>query len=505
MLSSTLHWKPLVNGNSGFIPRAYSDFIERFVGELKRPDGTVTPRISHVSAETARLLQQIGVRYLVFHRAQYQDEDWPAVASQLDGLGESGILTAAGEHGGDVVYLLAPAIPPLESPELRLFAPTLMTPETDWAPWIAIESVKGSPAVLALTRPSLLETTWYDADGKRLWSGRYRLPLPVVLDEPRLLCDATECLTARSFDDPSRLPPPRSTAPWQPATPGHYVVRLRLTGDFPLSCHVDLDIVEDAAEVWSRSREHPYRWAECVAGHDNPINSPGALPFELSPPSVTLIDEMAALDIALTTRHDEEVRGWFTLAPPGSSEPWNEAVYQSPVQQKLVPAEEPTAFEWQEPVGSEVTPGVYGLTVWFHQRGPTGWEHATGGDIELAPVIVDEDRTVRWAGPIRVRLAETVPPLQPGRSARLELAVDGTSDRIDCAATWTLFSESQITASGNAGECEAPDVALPATISPGHYRLQIEAHAEQEDQTHLSDAVSIPVTVTEISASNGRR
>ena len=48
MFWSTLHWKPLVNGNSGFIPRAYSDFIERFVGEVERPDGSTTPRISHL-------------------------------------------------------------------------------------------------------------------------------------------------------------------------------------------------------------------------------------------------------------------------------------------------------------------------------------------------------------------------------------------------------------------------------------------------------------------------
>ena len=83
MFWSTLHWKPLVNGNSGFIPWAYSDFIERFVGEIERPDGTSTPRISHLAADTARLLQQVGVRYLVFHRDQYQEADWPAVASAL--------------------------------------------------------------------------------------------------------------------------------------------------------------------------------------------------------------------------------------------------------------------------------------------------------------------------------------------------------------------------------------------------------------------------------------
>jgi hypothetical protein len=505
MFASTFNWNPLVNGNSGFIPRAYSDFIERFVGEIARPDGTTTPRISHVAADTLRLLQQIGVRYLVFHRAQYRTEDWPAVARQLDELVENGAITAAGERGESSIYMLEPALPVVEPPHILLFAPTLMTPDTTWAPWVGIESPSGTPSVLALTRPSLLETTWHDAAGKRLWSGMWRLPLPVVMDDPRLVCGATECLTSRPFDDLGRLPPLDDDGSWRPQTPGHYVVRLRLTGDYPLECQVDLDVVADTTEVWARSRERSHRWAVCDTSHGNPINNPGALPFALSPPSVTLVDDRAVLDIALTARNDEEVRGWFTLAPPGSPEPWHDAVYQSPVQQKLVPGDEPTAFEWQEPVGADVAPGVYGFTVWFHRRGPAGWEHAAGGDIELAPVVVDDDHTLRWAGPIRVRLVSDVEPLRPGRTTRLALDVDGTSDRVRCTASWTLASASRVVASGNAGACLAPEVAVPATLPPGHYRLQVDVFAAQEDELRLSDAISLPVTVVEPSFAGGPR
>jgi hypothetical protein len=202
------------------------------------------------------------------------------------------------------------------------------------------------------------------------------------------------------------------------------------------------------------------------------------------------------VDIALTSRHDEEVRGWFTLAPPGSSKPWAEAVYQSSVQQKLAPANQLTAFEWQVSVGAEVEPGVYGLTVWFHRRGPSGWEHAAGGDIDLASVIVDDSGTLRWAGPIRVRLASRPGPLPAGQSTRLDLAVNGDSNRLPCTASWRLYTGSELVASGNGGACDELEIALPPTVTPGPYRLQIDAYAANEGDLSLSDAVSIPISVT---------
>jgi len=347
-----------------------------------------------------------------------------------------------------------------------------------------------------LTQPPQLETTWFDDEGKRLWSDVRKLPLPVVMDEPRLLCGMAGCLTSRPFDDLSRLLPPELEGSWQPAETGHYVVRLQLSGDHPLDCRIDLDLVSDAAEVWQRSRDDPYRWAECTAGHRNPVNNPGAVPFDLSPPSITFVRDTAAVDIALTARRDEEVRGWFTLAPPGSSRPWDEAVYQSPVQQKLVSANQTTGFEWQVGLGADLDPGVYGLTVWFHRLGPSGWEHAAGGDLDLAQVIVDDSGSLRWAGPIRVRLASQPGPLPPGESTRLKLAVSGDSNRLRCTASWRLFSERQIVASGNGGGCDEPEIALPTTVAPGRYRLQIDAYAARDGELTLSDAVSIPISVT---------
>lgn len=495
MFWSTRHWLPLVNGNSGFIPRAYSDFIERFVGQLPRADGSLTLPISHVNGDTINLLSQIGVRYIVFHRGQYRQEDWPAVAAQLQQLQEQGRVTPAGDHGESTIYLLNPMLPASKSPNIRLFAPSLITAQTPWSPWLGIEKASESPAVLALTRPAMLETTWYDNDGKQLWQGSQQLPLPVVLDEPRLLCSASDCLTTRPLTDLSRLPPPDSVGSWNPEQPGHYLVRLRLNGDHSLDCTVDVDLVDSDDEVRKRAGDDTYRWAECREDSSNPVNNPGALPFQISPPSVTLYGDSAAVDITLTTRADEEVQGWFILAPPGEPEPWREAVFQSLVQQKLIAASAPSVFEWNAPIGESVAPGIYQLTVWFHRRGDAGWEHAAGGDIALAPIIVDADRTLRWAGPVRATLAGPPDVIVPGRATPIDLTVTGLSPRTACAARWSLYSGDSVVSSGNAGNCRNPEVLLPSSTAVGHYRLQLDLLSGNGDEPRLSDAVSFQTTV----------
>jgi hypothetical protein len=148
---------------------------------------------------------------------------------------------------------------------------------------------------------------------------------------------------------------------------------------------------------------------------------------------------------------------------------------------------------------------VYELTVWFHRRGEDGWEHAAGGDIGLAPIVVDANGHLRWAGPVRVRLAERAGTLAIGRTTPLELAVSGTSREMACSASWRLFQASQVVASGNAGTCDAPEITVPTGVAAGEYRLQIDVFAEREDDVRLSDAVSFSVTVVEANAGRGPR
>ncbi|PYR37790.1 MAG: hypothetical protein DMF93_17255 [Acidobacteria bacterium] len=69
MLQSTTHWMPLVNGYSDYMPR---DFLANVM--------TLAP---FPSRDSLRLLHHRRVRYAVFHRYWYNDENWRDVTMRL--------------------------------------------------------------------------------------------------------------------------------------------------------------------------------------------------------------------------------------------------------------------------------------------------------------------------------------------------------------------------------------------------------------------------------------
>jgi hypothetical protein len=70
MLQSTTHWNPLVNGYSDYIP---PDFLANVM--------TLAP---FPSRDSLKLLEPNRVRYAVFHRYWYNDENWRDVVQRLD-------------------------------------------------------------------------------------------------------------------------------------------------------------------------------------------------------------------------------------------------------------------------------------------------------------------------------------------------------------------------------------------------------------------------------------
>ncbi len=494
MFWSTKHWLPMVNGSSGFIPKPYSDLIEAFTGELSRPDGTRTGRISHVSPVTVGLLRELEVRYLLFHRSRYQAEDWPAVEAGLEAA--AGSIERVGDFDEVAIYALRPTVRRTPPPELTLWSPTLLTPELPWAPLVTVANPAGQPTILSLTEPATLRVTWYNGQGRQLYRGESTMPLPTVVTSDLLLCMIDEC-EAATGEFPDDLPAPEP-AFWQPTDEGHYFIRIELDGDQPLSCLVDLDITDDLDAARDLSPKRPFRWGECAPGTLNPVNNPGAMPFRSTSPSITFAGGMAAVQVPLTSRDDEEVRGWFLLAPPDSAAPWTEPAYQSQVRQRLVRGDEETHFAWLEDIGGAFPRGVYGLTIWFHHREGTTWSHAFGGTYQLAPVVI-EDGAARWAGPVRIALKPQAARFASGRTTRLDLNVDGASGVVECEGVWRLIDpeRGETVAGGHVADCAQPRIAIPAHVEPGHYRLEIDVDAIRDDRRSLSDGLSTLVTVTD--------
>jgi uncharacterized membrane protein len=73
MLQSTTHWKPLVNGYSDYVP---PDFLANVM--------TLAP---FPSRDALQLLDREHVRYAVFHRYWYNDENWRDVTARMQEFG----------------------------------------------------------------------------------------------------------------------------------------------------------------------------------------------------------------------------------------------------------------------------------------------------------------------------------------------------------------------------------------------------------------------------------
>ena len=70
MLGSTYHWQPLINGYSDHIPQDFRD--------------AALPLSSFPSADSFKILEQLGARYVVVHLDLMNDQDRKAIVDRLD-------------------------------------------------------------------------------------------------------------------------------------------------------------------------------------------------------------------------------------------------------------------------------------------------------------------------------------------------------------------------------------------------------------------------------------
>ena len=254
MYWSTVHWKPLVNGISGFTPDGHKDLLAAFRGTLRRADGSAASNVSFVDAGNVALLQQLGVRYLVVHRDRYRDRDWPAVASLLAGLEDN--LTQVGEFGAATIYLVEPPARVAPAPTLTVSVPALAVPGGAWQPIVTVTNGGPDPALFSLTRPLRLETTWYDDRGREVGRDTAWLEVPAVLQPGRRLdCLRRVCAAVRDHDAlPTRPARATSRPEFRPTAPGRYTVRIELRGEVTVRCEGVVDVVgavpRDRVEVW---------------------------------------------------------------------------------------------------------------------------------------------------------------------------------------------------------------------------------------------------------------
>jgi hypothetical protein len=85
MYQSRLHWRPLLNGQSGFFPPWYNDF-QRYANQF--PD-----------AVSIAYLKSRGVRHVVLHEQRYEGSAWRQVERRLAAYGH--LLRPVARFAGD--------------------------------------------------------------------------------------------------------------------------------------------------------------------------------------------------------------------------------------------------------------------------------------------------------------------------------------------------------------------------------------------------------------------
>lgn len=160
---STLHWLPLVNGRSGFMPSSH-DALKVMLGELPGPRGR-------------QYAAALGLRALVVHG----DELSPEERSRWAAVEQAGHLRRLAAFGPDLVYgvdavALAPSL------HVRLAAPDVLAAGTDATVALRLESDGTGPwAQAAPHRVAQGVVKWTSLDSATLHATRVAVTLPLVV------------------------------------------------------------------------------------------------------------------------------------------------------------------------------------------------------------------------------------------------------------------------------------------------------------------------------------
>jgi hypothetical protein len=379
MYWSTLHWKPLVQGYSGFAPPSLEIIQNTFIGDMKRPNGTVAEHVSFVTKDNIGVMQDLGVRYIVLHQFRYKREDWPIVLSYLE---ETGVVERAGQFGETMVYRLQPreGQAELQRANLAIFAPTVATPGQFWEPTVVARNGTNGLSVLSFRRQLELVTTWRDGSGRQVRRDTHRLNLPDLLPPGDLYCSVRLC-PAASGDNAPPAAPGEEQVRLYPEQPGRYTVEFALVGDSTTTQTLEVEVSESAPAPAPDGP--PIAFVSATAAGDS--FAPGAtvgLNLEWS------VRSQPSEDLTLFAQligPDNKVWGQYD-APAGWTSHYT-ATWQ-PGEKIVLP--------WYILLKPDAPPGQYRLLVGMYRRTPTGVENV----ILRYP---DGDKTEYWVGEVTVR------------------------------------------------------------------------------------------------------
>lgn len=167
MYGSTRHWNPILAGYSGYIPQAHYD-IQYFLDHQEEQQ-------SYLTAENTGVLQDLGVRWVIFH--QLPGYDWEFATEQAALVDD---LTFVTEINGSRVYELAPG--ERGAPYLAIEETTRQSSASGPVTLpLHIVNPNGSPAISRLNAGDTVELIWEDESGATVKRETLPINIPTIL------------------------------------------------------------------------------------------------------------------------------------------------------------------------------------------------------------------------------------------------------------------------------------------------------------------------------------
>ncbi len=172
MYGSTRHWKPILSGYSGFIPAPHIYLMNHF------DDRDDPERLSIVTPRNVGLLQELDIRWVVFHALPGYDIH--AAIQMADSLPE---LRRVAEVGTSVVYeLVSETREPLPASATNIE----IRGEASAGGLLPVHFQVSNPhdnlSILHLDALPHMTAHWIRADGSIDHTERFEVPIPVVVD-----------------------------------------------------------------------------------------------------------------------------------------------------------------------------------------------------------------------------------------------------------------------------------------------------------------------------------
>jgi hypothetical protein len=172
MYNSSYHWQPHLLGYSGFVPPLHYELVANF------PDDRRTATPSLLTVANVGLLQDLDVRYVLFHRPLYSGGGWRLVQENLARIDD---LAFVGQLGNTWVYTLARG--DRQPVRAEVLLPNRALAGQEYTAHYALQNANLNRAASAFGGKANVVTTWRDPRGSVVASSTVSLQ-PGAIVEP---------------------------------------------------------------------------------------------------------------------------------------------------------------------------------------------------------------------------------------------------------------------------------------------------------------------------------